>query len=195
MREDGMKHYLAAALLVAALAPGAAEAAASIVGTGYARKCYEAAEARQPGRNALRVCDSALMDEGLGIGDRAKTLVNRGILQMQAKNLAAAIADYDAAIRTAPDTAEAYVNKGLALMRLGHREVEAIDQLTEGLIRNPARPEVAYFSRGVLNELLGNTREAYNDYSRAVELAPDWREPAEELQRFQVIPKKKTAGV
>jgi tetratricopeptide (TPR) repeat protein len=190
-----MKMHLAAALTLSVLLTGTAQAASSVVGTGYARKCYEAAESRRPARQALRICDSALMDEGLDLGDRAKTLVNRGILQMQARNLDAAIADYDAAIRTAPDTAEAYVNKGLALMRLGNREAEAIMQLTEGLSRNPSRPEVAYFSRGMLNELLGNTRDAYNDYSRAVELAPDWREPALELQRFQVVPKKKTAGV
>jgi tetratricopeptide (TPR) repeat protein len=192
-----MKSHVAAAVGAAAtlLIAGAANAAASVVGTGYARGCYEAAEEQRPARQALRICDSALLDEGLGINDRAKTLVNRGILQMQARNIDAAIADYDAAIRTAPDIAEAYVNKGLALMRLGHREAEAIAQLTEGLVRNPSRPEVAYFSRGLLNEMLGNTREAYNDYSRAVELKPDWREPAEELQRFQVVPKKKTAGV
>jgi tetratricopeptide (TPR) repeat protein len=174
-------------------APGLA--AASIVGTGYARGCYEAAEAKRPTRQALRICDSALMDEGLDVSDRAKTLVNRGIIRMQARDIDAAIADYDAAIRIAPDTAEAYVNKGLALLRLGDRHDEVVALLTEGLVRNPARPEVAYFNRGMAHELLGRTREAYDDYSRAVELAPDWREPAEELSRFRIVPKKKTAGV
>lgn len=180
---------------LAAMAVGSpALAAATIVGNGYARSCYEAAEENRPTRQAMRVCDSALLDEALALGDRAKTLVNRGIVQMQAKNIDAAIADYDAAIRTAPDTAEAYVNKGLALMRLGNHEAEAMAQLTEGLVRNPSRPEIAYYSRGLLHEKLGMTREAYEDYSRAAELAPEWREPAEELQRFQVVPKKKTAG-
>ena len=182
--------------LAALSSAGAAHAAASVVGTGYARACYEAAESRRATRQALKICDSALMDEGLDLTDRAKTLVNRGIIQMQARNIDAALADYDAAIRTAPDTAEAYVNKGLALMRLGEaRRAEAVAQLTEGLSRNPVRPEVAYFSRGMLNELLGRTREAYEDYSRAVELAPGWREPAEELSRFQVVRRKMTAGV
>jgi tetratricopeptide (TPR) repeat protein len=170
-------------------------AASSVVGTGYARSCYEAAEERRPTRQALRICDSALMDEGLDLNDRARTLVNRGIIRMQARDIDAAIADYDAAIRIAPDTAEAYVNKGLALLRRGDRHAEVVALLTEGLIRNPARPEVAYFNRGMAHELLGLTREAYEDYSRAVELAPDWREPAEELSRFRVVPKKKTAGV
>lgn len=179
-----------AAVAFAAPAMGAT----SIVGSGFARSCYEAAEENRPTKQAMRVCDSALLDEGLALGDRAKTLVNRGIVQMQAKNIAAAIADYDAAIRTAPDTAEAYVNKGLALMRLGNQPTEAMAQLTEGLVRNPSKPEIAYYSRGLLHEQLGMTREAYEDYSRAAELAPEWPEPAEELLRFQVVPKKKTAG-
>jgi tetratricopeptide (TPR) repeat protein len=190
-----MRFAMAIGLTTMTAMAGPALAAASVVGTGYARGCYEAAETRRPTRQAMRICDSALMDEGLNIGDRAKTLVNRGIVQMQARKIDAAIADYDAAIRTAPDTAEAYVNKGLALMRLGNREAEAVVQLTEGLIRNPSRPEVAYFSRGMLHEMMGLTREAFDDYTRAVELAPDWREPAQELERFQVVKKKKTAGV
>jgi tetratricopeptide (TPR) repeat protein len=181
--------------LLAMVAAVPALAASSVVGTGYARRCFEAAESKRPTRQALRVCDSALMDEALKLDDRAKTLVNRGIIRMQARDIDAAIADYDAAIRIAPDTAEAYVNKGLALLRLGDRHAEVVALLTEGLVRNPARPEVAYFNRGMAHELLGLTREAYEDYTRAVELAPDWREPAAELSRFRVVPKKKTAGV
>lgn len=187
-------HFAAVTGLAALLSAGPAFAAASIVGSGFARNCYEAAESKRPTRQALRICDSALMDEGLDVGDRAKTFVNRGIIHMQAKNIEAALSDYDTAIRIDPNTAEAYVNKGLALMRLGNREADAVAQLTEGLIRNPSRPEVAYFSRGILHEMMGLTREAFADYSRAVELAPDWPEPAEELARFQVVPKKKTAG-
>lgn len=191
-----MNLRLAMALGLVAAAPAApALAAASIVGSGYARSCYEAAEEKRPTRQALRICDSALMDETLDLVDRAKTLVNRGIIRMQARDIDAAIADYDAAIRIAPDTAEAYVNKGLALLRLGDRHAEVVALLTEGLIRNPTRPEVAYFSRGMAHEMLGLTREAYDDYNRAVELAPDWRAPAAELARFRIVPKKKTAGV
>lgn len=190
-----MKMYFAAiAGLAALLNTVPALAAASIVGSGYARNCYEAAEEKRSTRQALRICDSALMDEGLDVSDRAKTFVNRGIIHMQARDIKAALADYDAAIRTDPDTAEAYVNKGLALMRMGNRQAEAVVQLTEGLSRNPSRPEVAYYSRGILHEMLGLTREAFQDYTKAVELAPDWPEPAEELARFQVVPKKKTAG-
>lgn len=181
-------------LMALSLLAAPASGAISVMGAGYARACFEAAENARPLREALRICDSALLDEALGSSDRAATFVNRGIIQMQAKNLAAAIADYDAAIRSRPETAEAYVNKGIALLRQGDRDSEAVAQLSEGIARNPHRPEIAYYSRGVANEMLGRTRQAFEDYARAAQLAPDWAEPAAQLQRFQTV-KRKTAGV
>ncbi|MFZ4689411.1 MAG: tetratricopeptide repeat protein [Polymorphobacter sp.] len=181
------------ALLFAASAAQAATAI-SVIGTGYARGCFEAAQKRLPLRQALRVCDSALLDEALASNDRAATFVNRGIVQMQAKKLDAAIADYDAAIKVRPDIAEAYVNKGIALMQHGNRDDEAVVQLSEGIARNPLRPEIAYYTRGVANEGLGRAREAFEDYSRAAQLAPDWPEPAEQLQRFQTVRRKTGLG-
>ena len=32
-----------------------------------------------------------------------------------------------------------------------------------------------------------NVRQAYADYRKALELAPDWDEPAEDLKRYQVV--------
>ena len=172
---------------------GSASAAVSVMGTGYAKACFEAAENARSLRDALRICDSALLDDGAAAVDRAATLVNRGIVQMQAQNYLAAIADYDAAIKLEPDTAEAYVNKGIALMRLGNDD-EAVAQLSEGIARNPKRPEIAFYNRAVAHEGLGKAREAYEDYSRAAQLAPEWAEPAEQLQRFQLVRRKTAAG-
>ena len=62
----------------------------------------------------------------------------------------------------------------------------AIALFNEALARNTSRPELAYFSRGVANEVAGNLTEAYRDYKRAQELAPRWDLPGEELSRFQV---------
>lgn len=181
-----------AALAVLALATPAS-AGVAVLGTRYAKGCFEAAQQRRPARDALRLCDSALMDEALTDDDRAATLVNRGIVQMQARNVDAALADYDAAIRTRPETAEAYVNKGIALMQVG-RDTEAVALLSEGIARNPAKPAIAYFTRGVANESLGRTRDAFEDYSRAAQLDPEWSEPAEQLQRFQLVRRKTASG-
>lgn len=184
---------LLAALAMACL-PVSASAAVAVVSGGQARVCFEAAERGRPARDALRKCTNALQDDRLPRGDRAATFINRGIVQMHARNIPAAIADYDEAIRTAPDIADAYVNKGIALLRLGEHDAEAVVQLTEGLSRDPPQPAVAYYSRAVAYEQLGRTREAYEDYSRAAQLAPEWAEPAEQLQRFQVVKGKTLQG-
>lgn len=177
-----------------ALATSAADASAMTIGSSYARGCFEAASNGRPLRDALRLCNSALIDEALALDHRAATLVNRGIVQMQARKLDAAIADFDEAIRLRPETAEAYVNKAIALQRMGGRDGEAVALLSEGLARNPTRPELAYYQRAVANEELGRVREAYEDYSRAAALAPEWRDPAEQLQRFQTVRRKVLSG-
>jgi tetratricopeptide (TPR) repeat protein len=176
------------------LAALAGEASAASFGSSYARGCFEAAESGRSLKEGLRVCGNALNDEALSLEHRAATLVNRGIVQMQADKLAAAVADFDEAIRLQPQVAEAYVNKAIALQRMGGRADEAVQLLSEGLERNPIRPEIAYYQRAVAYEDLGRVRQAYEDYSRAAALAPEWRDPVEQLQRFQTVRRKVLSG-
>ncbi len=180
--------------LLCALTPVRAVTAVSVLGTGYAHGCFEAATQKRPLRTALRLCDSALLDDGLAAGDRAATLVNRGIVNMHANKLDEAIADYDAAIKLSPDMAEAWVNKGIALIQIGDRDDEAVASLTEGIAHSPKQPAIAYYSRAMAYEGLGRARQAYEDYSRAAQLDPDWTEPAEQLQRFKVVRGKTMSG-
>lgn len=175
------------------LAPAAAGAAVSILGGGLGRECYLAAESAATNRGGIDACDRALGEEALSVADRAATYVNRGIVRMQAKDLNAAIADFDAAIRTRPETAEAYVNKGIAMVHLGNHDRDAVALLTAGLARNPSRPEIAYYARGIANEALGDAREAYEDYTRAAALKPGWTEPLTQLERF-TVKRRPTAG-
>lgn len=170
--------------LAASAAP--ASAAVSILGGGYGRDCFLAAELKKDLNTSLDVCNRALEEEALSRRDRGATLVNRGIAYMQARDLDRAIADYDAAIKIDPRIAEAHVNRGIALLHRGGRDQEAIAALTKGLEMNPSRPEIAYYSRAVANELAGNTRQAYEDYQAAAALKPDWADPVEQLKRFSV---------
>jgi tetratricopeptide (TPR) repeat protein len=172
----------------------AAQASAMTIGSSYARGCFEAATTGRSLKDGLRLCNSALVDEALALEHRAATLVNRGIVQMQARDFGAAIVDFDEAIRLRPETAEAYINKAIVLQRMGGRDGEAVALLSEGLARNPLRPEIAYYQRAMANEELGRVREAYEDYSRAAALAPEWPDPAEQLQRFQMVRRKVLAG-
>ena len=173
------------AFLVAA----AAEAAVTVIGSGLARMCYEHSESSGTSMQSISDCDRALKEEVLSSRDRGATFVNRGILHMRARRIDAALADYDSAIKVKPDLAEAYINKGIALVHARGRDSEAVSVITHGLQLNPIRPEVAYYTRGVANEMLGNTRAAYDDYRQAAALKPEWAEPKAQLKRFTIVGK------
>lgn len=163
----------------------AASAAVLTLGSGNARACYQAAAGELDRSRGLAYCDAALAEDNLALPDRADTLVNRGILYMKKGALQAAIADFDAASAEAPDLAEAYVNKGILRLNIGDND-GAVRLLTQALALRTREPEVAYYGRGLANEMLGNIAAAYADYTTAVQLRPQWREPREELRRFRV---------
>jgi tetratricopeptide (TPR) repeat protein len=177
---------IGAAVLALLLAAAPASAAITILGGGLGRGCYEAAEFNRETRFSLELCTRALNEEALSRRDRAATHVNRGIIYMRARDLAAALADYDRALAIDPGLGEAHVNRGIALLHMGGRDVEAVDAFTRGLALKPSRPEIAYYSRAVANELLGNVRAAYEDYQAAASARPGWEEPVEQLKRFSV---------
>jgi len=181
------KLWSAAAVVSAMSIPLGGEAAVTILGAGFARQCYEYAEAGRASELGLENCSRALVEQALPARERAATHVNRGILRMHAKDIARALADYDAALRLKPDLAEAHVNRGIALVNAGGREAEAIAALSQGLKLETTRPEVAYYTRGVAHELAGNVRAAYDDYRQAAALKPDWTEPRTQLQRFKRV--------
>lgn len=185
----------AATLLAASGWPHAASAAVTILGGSTAgRDCYVAAELKRETRVSLDVCTRALDVETISRRDRAATLVNRGIIHMQARDLESAVSDYRAAIAIEPDLAEAHVNLGIAMLHRGGQDQAAIDTLTRALEMKPARPEVAFYSRAVAHEMVGKVREAFEDYSAAAAAAPDWKEPAEQLKRFSVERKATARG-
>ncbi len=178
----------AAALASVTFVPVSAQAAVKVIGRGLGTICYEYARAGHASSQGVDSCNSALMEQSMSPEDRAATFVNRGILQMYAKDFTRALASYDEALKLQEDLAEAYVNKGVALVNLG-KDAEAVAAFGEGLKHNTVRPEIAYYSRGVAHEMLGNMRAAYEDYRQAAALKPEWQEPQAQLRRFSVVPK------
>lgn len=167
----------------------AAPAAASVVviGNSDARFCYEAADSPlTPANRDIRRCDEALLRESLSNYEIVATHVNRGILRLRRGLIDAAIADFDQAIALDGNQAEAYLNKGAALMRR-NGTAEAVGLFTIALERNTTRPALAHYGRAVANETLGNVSAAYRDYREANRLAPEWNEPRIELTRFRVV--------
>jgi tetratricopeptide (TPR) repeat protein len=180
----GSKFLFAAAALLAATP---AAAAVTVLGNSSARLCFEAAESRSvPTFRDLRTCDEALTQDALSQYDEVATLVNRGILKARLGDLDEAIVDYDNALSRDPEQAEAYLNKGFALLHLPDAARQARPMFDSAIEKKTRRPELAYYGRAVANEMSGQVRAAYNDYLEASRLDPKWREPKLELARFRV---------
>jgi tetratricopeptide (TPR) repeat protein len=175
--------FAVAALLAASPAAGAV----TVLGNSSARLCFEAAESRSnPSLGVIRTCDQAMRDEGLSDYDRVATLVNRGILKARLGDVDEAIVDYDAALKTDPNEAEAYLNKGFALLHLPDAAQQARPMFDSALQKRTRKPALAYYGRAVANELTGQVRAAYEDYRQASLLDPKWQDPKADLARFSV---------
>ena len=172
---------LAAALLCAA----PAGASTLIIGGGVAKECADAAIGGRSDNASITRCTLALETETLGFRDRARTYVNRGVLQMRQRNFDGAVSDFDAASKIDPNLGEAYVNRGAAYVG-SSRYGEGLVQIDQGLALGVKDPQKAYFNRGIAHENLGDVTAAYRDYTKAAELDPEWDAPKNELTRFTV---------
>ncbi len=170
---------------VLAMLPPAANAAGSvlIIGGGIAKDCSEAVIRGRYDDDTMRLCTSALEVETLSMGDRARTLVNRGVIQLRRQAYVEARADFDEAGRIEPKLGEVYVNRGAALVA-EDRFAEGLSEIDRGLALGVRQPERAYYNRALAHENLGDVKAAYYDFQRAAELDPKWTAPKEELARF-----------
>jgi tetratricopeptide (TPR) repeat protein len=159
------------------------------VGNSFARDCWQAAEARDHDTNAIYHCNLALDQEGLDSADRAATLVNRGVLFMRNRNYSSAERDFRRAMATDDANPEAYLNMAIAHLQRNEADTSVMPMIEKALALNTKEQALAYYSRGVLHERNGNIRQAYYDYKKAHELAPDWNEPTRDLERYQVVRK------
>ena len=185
--EDMTKALSLAAICAATLLThaGAAGATSQIIGNGSTRECSDAATGGRSDSRAVLACTVALELETLTFRDRARTLVNRGVLQMRQGQYVAARADFDQASRLDPQMGEAYVNRGATFVG-EERWREGVSEIDKGLSMGVKDPERAWYNRALAHEGLGDLNAAYRDYSRAAELKPDWAAPKTELARFTV---------
>ena len=188
-----MRGFVAAvAVAMAALASScvwtsSAEASEAVLGDDSAHVCFEASRSTRTDADAVHLCDIAL--EGiLPPAVRGGALVNRGVIRMRRGELAAAQADFDAAIPLIPQSGEARFNRGAVYIGQHHyKEALAdLDKAIEFGFRDPAK---AYYYRGIAHDYLDDETAAYRDYKQAEALAPDWDLPKHELRRFTVSPK------
>lgn len=138
------------------------------------------------GMPPLEICNRAINGYDGTSENVAESYNNRGVLLFMAGDYAAALLDFERAIRDQNSMAQAHVNLGYTLNAL-QRWDEAIAALTRGIELGTDEQAKAHFSRAIAHEESGMLREAYADYGKAAELEPTWEEPRQELGRFQVI--------
>lgn len=155
-------------------------------GNGEARACFQRALTDKQGRkNSIRHCETALRQENLNQKDRAATYVNQGILLMRSKAHAEALASYDKALKMKPKLVEAHINRGACLLYLGRTD-EAITVLTTAIeTQNDHLPDALY-NRALAYERLGQSKAAYLDFKKALELRPDWGPATRALTNYTV---------
>lgn len=185
-------HLAVAAFALFAAAPSYAQ---SLMETGrpVREDCFRAAHAAQSlSQRGLRVgiaaCNAALAGD-LAQEARAGTLANRGLLQAAAHNDEAAVGDFNSALTRDPNLAQAYMGRGLAMLRAARYD-DARADFTRAIDLRTTDLHIAYFNRGEAQEAAGNLVAAYHDYRKAQELAPGFEPASLELARFQVTERR-----
>lgn len=197
-------HYLAPLVFLGLISPASAQpqprslqmataSSITLYGTSNGRMCFEAALLRRNTAESLDICNTAL-SEPMSQHDVVATYVNRGIIKMLAGDREAAVVDYDRAIALDPEQGDAYLNKGMAILHSDKNGAASIELFTMALDKGTKRQAIAYYGRGIANELAGNVREAYADYVQATTLEPTWEDPKTELARFKVVPRPGGGG-
>ncbi|MDP1617365.1 tetratricopeptide repeat protein [Phenylobacterium sp.] len=174
-----------AATTAFALFAGPGLAAVTIIGGGMAEACSRAAVKGESDARYEEFCDIALETEFLNARDRAGTYVNRGVMRLRRTDYVDAVKDFDMAVKMKPDLGEGYVNRGAAFIGQA-RYADSIVEINRGLELGVEEPAKAYYNRALAYEGLEDAKSAYFDYQKAVELAPAWTAPAEQLARFTV---------
>lgn len=175
---------LAIAGLALAL-PGAARASVTVIGGGLAEACSKATLRGAFSRRDEQVCSDALETELLSPRDRAGTYVNRGIMKLRRMEWDDALKDFNVALRYKPNLGEIYVNRG-AVFIATHRFTDGLADINKGISLGVEEPQKAYYNRALAYEGLDDVKSAYFDYQKAVELAPGWDAPKQQLTRFHV---------
>src|SRR2546423_1331988 len=173
---------LAIAGLMVGVAP--ANSITLVVGGGAGAQCYATAEFGDPFA-AFDVCTKALSNQDISVRDRAATYINRSVIRLRVHDYNGAINDCDLSIARYPSLAEAYVNRGAALINMNMPK-EALDALNRAIELGLDKVHLAYYNRGLAKERLNDSKGAYEDYKKALELDPTFTLAAEELKRFTV---------
>jgi protein O-mannosyl-transferase len=104
--------------------------------------------------------------------DKARAILNLGVVYGTRGNWDSAIAEYSRAIGKSPRYAEAYYNRGVAYGKLGQWSMSIPDYTkATDIIPNYS---MAWYNRGVSYWNLGKWDKAISDYTRTIEIFPQY---------------------
>jgi tetratricopeptide (TPR) repeat protein len=154
-----------------------------IGGDAHAGRCIDAVNQNDTSDRAIEECTRAMRFPRLSRAGEQQMMINRGVIYLRRRDGASALVDFEEVVRRNEENAEGQLNRGAALVLLG-RHGEAVAAITEALGLGVSEPHKAYYNRGAAREALGDLRGAYEDYSTALEIEPDWGPANAELARF-----------
>ena len=163
------------------LYPLSASAQMSIttIGATDAAECYK--NAQNEFENDTGPCDAALKDRNTTRRDKMKTRVNRGIIHNRNGDLAAARADFNAAIDMDAALAEAYLNRGNSHFLSGRHDA-ALADYQKSLALDVSKPWAAWYNIGLVYDAKKDKEKAREAYEKALELNPNFTQARMKLE-------------
>jgi tetratricopeptide (TPR) repeat protein len=181
-----MKRQFALAAIAAALFTAApAHAVTMLYNVDPAVQCSQAARDIANLKTGLAYCDEALRDDVML--HRGELLIDRGIIKFAMDDTQGALADFNTGLIVNPRMGDGYINRAALLISLGGYQQARAD-IEQALQVGAVNIPVAYYNRGVIEDVSGDYKAAYRDYKQALALKPDYTAAARELMRFKVTP-------
>ncbi len=180
---------LAAGLLLfapvaAAQDPNSEPRAMTVVGNdSNVRQCSALFALGNTTDTALNACTRALRYPRLTHDNTVQINMAIGVMHLRRREGDSAVTAFDAVLALEPRNAEAHLNRGAAMVMI-HQPGPAVAEITQALSLGVREPEKAYYNRGAAREALGDLRGAYEDYSTALQIRPQWAPADQELARF-----------
>lgn len=153
--------------------------------TSATQQCFNSAQTGADLRFGLEHCNTAVIDPMTSY--RAQTFVNRGIIRYDLGDGSGALSDFNIALNDNPTLGDAYLNRALVLIG-EKRPSDALAAVNQGIALGATNLQIAYYSRGEIEDDAGQYDAAYQDYKQALAIKPDYAPAQRQLARFKVVP-------
>jgi tetratricopeptide (TPR) repeat protein len=154
--------------------------------TNPAQQCYHAAQDGTALKSGLEYCNLALRDPMMAY--RAQNMVNRGIVRYDLGDAGGALKDFHNALNFNPALGDAYLNQALVLVAQ-NQPGEAMEAISKGIALGATNLQLAYYTRGEIEDDAGRYADAYRDYNQALKIKPGFEPAIRQLARFRLVPK------